>query len=291
MKHSEFDEMYLEAFIRTAVERHRIYVKRMAGAPKPWSDDVIYQDFFFCNLFRQYDKCSAWIIDNILPFERWDLIILYRFISAYHTYEGLQREGVPLDDLDAVHKYLQDHHTAGEVLFSGCFIRNPQLGRGRGPCKTFEVPFVIIDDIKKDGRFKEVFAQNTLESMVKYLRQFPATAGFMAYEYACDFEYTDYFNPTDKFTWANMGPGAQQGLSLVLHRTRYKKFSKSEWLHYIRLLLPLLMKAVRTEFPSELVSMREVEHWLCEFQKYVKYLEMKQIGHKVKHRKYDGGIQ
>lgn len=283
------DETYFESFIDTALERHGIYIRKEGGQQKPWTDNQIFRDYFFCNVFRQYDKCSKWIIENIVPLERWDALILYRFISAMPTFEIIKDHVKRLDDFNAVRDVLRAMKHEKKTIFSGCFIRNPQLGHGRGSAETHEVPFVIIDDIRRDGRIKDVIAQNSLESMVSYLRKFPATAGFMAYEYACDFEYTKFFNPTDKFTWANMGPGAQQGLGLIKARNRYSKFSKNEWLTNIRLILPVMQEAFSKCFPEETVSMREVEHWLCEFQKYVKYIGMRYDGIKVKHRKYDGG--
>lgn len=285
---SEFRPEFLEEFLSTAVERHRIYKKKEAGLPKPWTNNPVMRDFFFCNLFRQYDKCSKWIIEKIVPYGRWDLLILYRFISTYSTFKRLEGDEIPLDDMDKVHEYLKLLKSHGVPLFSGCFIRNPRIPGGW--TETHNVPFILIEEIKKVHGTPGPLSVNTLEGVVKELSKFPGTAGFMGYEYACDFAYAPgVFNPIDTMTWANMGPGAQKGMSLIIHGCSHKKFTFKEWISHAREILPLLKARVEKEFPEERVTMREVEHWLCEYQKYRKYFNVLRYGDKVKHRKYEGG--
>lgn len=289
---SNFKPEFLEAFLETAVERHRVYKKKEAGLPKPWTDNAVLRDFFFCNLFRQYDKCSKWIIEKVVPYGRWDLLVLYRFISTHSTFlclEEAERMGhIELDSLDDVEECLRQWKEDG-AIFSGCFIRNPSTSKGM--METYKAVFQHIEDIKKcEDHLQAVIRRNSLEELCAALKTVTGIAGFMSYEYACDFSYTDWFNPTDTMTWANMGPGAQRGMSILLTGNRYQKIPFNTWLSYARELLPLLKERVEKEFPEEVVTMREVEHWLCEFQKYCKYVSFSNGGDKVKHRKYNGGI-
>ena len=282
----EWNEDRLKGFINSAVERHRVYLKKEAGESKPWSEDPLYQKYFFCNVFRQYDKCSKWMIENILPYRRWDLIIVYRYISTYETFERL-KHNVPLDDIEKIHNYLREMYLGSERLFTGCFLRNPMVkGEVR---KAFQVPFYVVKEIKEDGGIKGAINLQSLELLVSYLCRFSATAGFMAYEYACDLEYTDYFNPEDKYTWCNKGPGAQQGLNLLTTGKRHGAMSQDKFLDGARELFGIMKSVFNKEFPNEDLSMREVEHWLCEFQKYLKYKEMHEQGAKCKFRHYRGG--
>ena len=75
-------------------------------------------------------------------------------------------------------------------------------------------------------------------------------------------------------------------MSLLLHGHRNDQMNQKKWMPLAQELLPIMKKEVEEVFPSEDVTMREVEHWLCEFQKYVKYINMVDTGTKVKHRKY-----
>lgn len=280
-----FNEQVLNMYIETALERHRIYKKKEAGLPKPWTTDPIYQQFFFCNLFRQYDKCSSWLIDNIIPLGRWDLIVLYRFISTYELFEEI-KANCALDDLEAIEKYLQVRKLQGS-MFNGCFLRNPRIDGGW--VETYRVPFFTIKAIREQEiSLKDFLEKGSLQDLCEFLKQFPGIGGFMSYEYACDLTYSDLFNPTDAMTWANMGPGAKKGMSLVKYGVPGRQMTQSEWLEDARKILPLLKQRVEAEFPEETVTMREVEHQLCEFQKYCKYLGVLSQGHKVKYRIYGG---
>ena len=282
-----FQPEILEEFLYTAKERHRIYRAKEQGLNRPWTEDPVLQNFFFCNLFRQYDKCSKWIIDNIVPFKRWDLLILYRFISTYETFVAIKEYGIPLDSMVGVREVLREWKSEGKTLFSSCFIRNPRIPGGW--TETYNVPFILTEEIKKNGELEEVLSHGSLELTVDFLSQFPGTAGFMGYEYACDFVYAGLLDPKDEMYWANMGPGARKGMSWLVYNHPDVMIHEDDWLHLARELLPIMKKYIEKEFVLEKVTMREVEHWLCEFQKYKKYQLSMTGGRKVKHRKYDGG--
>lgn len=280
-----FNENELHWFVQTALERHRIYKKKELREPKPWTSNEVFQQFFFCNLFRQYDKCTKWIIDNVTPYGRWDLIILYRFISTYELFEGIE-ETVDMSNLEEVEKYLCERRKLG-TMFSGCFLRNPRIKGGW--VETYQAPFIVIEQIRKvENMLKNFLETNSLQEMVGFLKQFPGIGGFMGYEYACDFAYTEMFNPTDKYTWANMGPGAQKGMSLLRYGSPEVKMKEDVWVSYAKELLVILKQWVESEFPEEDVSMREVEHWLCEYAKYRKYMGVLEHGYRVKYRHYGG---
>lgn len=282
-----FNEGYLQSYLDTAIERHRIYKHKEAGDPKPWSSDPVYQRFFFCNLFRQYDKCTDWIIQNVLWYERWDLIILYRFISTYELFEEI-KQTCALDDLKSIEAFLASKRALGHSMFNGCFLRNPRVDGGW--VKTYQVPFITIEAIRKDeSSLQKILETGGLQELCEFLKNYPGIGGFMAYEYACDLEYSEMFYPRDKYTWANMGPGARRGISLLLHGVPGVKVKESEWLESARELWKILKERVNKVFPGEEdVSMREVEHWLCEFQKYSKYRGVLSHGHRVKFRTYGG---
>lgn len=288
----EFKKEYLEKYINTAIERHHIYLLKEEGISKPWTNDPIFQNYFFCNVFRQYDKCSKWIIKNIMPLvdqdiKNWPLIILYRYISTYKIFEHIEYHN-DLDDINGVYNYLKKLHDFGEKIFNGCFIRNPRIKNGWVP--TYQVPFYLIKEIREVEHYLfECIKENSLESLTEFFSSFSATKGFMGYEYACDFEYTKHFNPEDKYSWCNKGPGAQRGLSWLVCGNSYNKFTEDQWIICTQKLYEILNKHFLIHFPSENISIREVEHWLCEFQKYMKYSVMyKNSKIKVKHRRYDG---
>src|SRR5688572_4087066 len=47
-------------------ERHSIYIKRSMGHKRPWTEDVILQQYKFTNVFRQLDKGTVWLTEHFI---------------------------------------------------------------------------------------------------------------------------------------------------------------------------------------------------------------------------------
>lgn len=55
----------IEAFFRDARERHAIYLRRSAGLQKPWTNDPVMRQYRITNVFRELDKTTVWIRENV----------------------------------------------------------------------------------------------------------------------------------------------------------------------------------------------------------------------------------
>jgi hypothetical protein len=45
--------------------RHDICLRKAHGDPPPWTDDPVLQRYSFCNVYREFDRQTLWIDDNI----------------------------------------------------------------------------------------------------------------------------------------------------------------------------------------------------------------------------------
>ena len=71
---------------------------------------------------------------------------------------------------------------------------------------------------------------------------------------------------TDIYTWANPGPGAVRGLSRIIDGAIGMRFSEEDanrWMRELQAQSPLYL----AEYMPQL-EMRDIEHTLCEFDKY-----------------------
>lgn len=91
-------EVY-DAYWRFAAERNAIFMKRVAGEPPPWTDDLILQRFKFCNTFRAADRVSQYLIREVIYGDRAaDLdaedtflrIFLFRLFSKESTWKAIE---------------------------------------------------------------------------------------------------------------------------------------------------------------------------------------------------------
>ena len=86
----------------------------------------------------------------------------------------------------------------------------------------------------------------------------------MSYELVTDLRHTYYLHDAeDIMTWANAGPGAMRGLNRIHGRDLDDTSKKHDWCHEMRELLNIAWMKYSLDF-----ELREIEHSLCEFDKY-----------------------
>ncbi len=121
-----------------------------------------------------------------------------------------------------------------------------------------------------------------LQALCEELKQFPYLGGFMSYEIACDLRYTYLLeDASDVDTWCNPGPGAKRGLNRLLGQPIGSGIPQEVWDKQTKRLLAKL----RRKYPKmPRFEMREIEHSLCEYDKYDRMLFNE--GHAK--RRYDG---
>lgn len=274
----------LERFWYWIGERHAIYERRKLKRPKPWTDDEILQSFFFTNPYREHDKVTVWFKRRIR--DPWGMAprvllatVIFRWFNYIPTGEVLAKQGLLRDwkKRDAL-KVLGKIRDEGGQVFTGAFMINSPGGRPK-----LEAICDRIDNVWKDRsaliQFAEANARSSdcsLEALHSYFRGYDGLGGFMAYEIVCDLRYTYLLaSAIDKETWCNPGPGAIRGIYRVLDRDFEKGNNAGsppkpkDWVEQTQKLLALTQHRF-PDFPH--FEMREIEHSLCEFDKYERLL-------------------
>jgi len=251
-------------FFTTARERYQIFLRRRRGEPPPWTDSQTFQRWRFCNVFREHDRTTEWVRENIRD-PLWDqqrvvtAMALARLTNRISTMEKLHEAGL-------FHNW--DARRAIEVMDS-CHSVVTGAYRINTPASRSKVHGVawIVDGVHEIEAVVWENAKN-LQSTWQMLQSVPYVGGFIAYEITSDLRWTSMLKDApDVLTWANPGPGAIQGLSILDHDLRFSNKATSR----ITMMQHLLsLSQHHTYWPSEWPSweMREVEHWLCEFAKW-----------------------
>src|SRR5258708_3861181 len=80
-----------------AAERQAILDRRVAGAARPWTHDLILQTFKFCNVYRAVDRVSQYMIREVAcsaepvePVDRLFQIVAFRTFSKIETWRGVR---------------------------------------------------------------------------------------------------------------------------------------------------------------------------------------------------------
>ena len=280
-----------DEFFRYAIERHRIYMRRQACVPKPWTDDPVLQTSRFTNVYRELDRTTVWFRENVRDRLRMEVEVLlatvvFRWFNRTTTGEALflQRDvegesafalfldrGEPGILRDAILRYC-----GSGPYVTGAYTINT-ISAPRGLSKLDGVINLIGQwmDLHKDWRtFAEgMAATGSMESFCDWVRS-PCLGEFMAYEVACDLRWTILLERApDINTWANVGPGALRGLNRIHGRPVAQGAPQSRTLAEMRDLL----EASREAWPEgpgwPAWELREVEHTLCEWDKYQRVKE------------------
>jgi hypothetical protein len=265
-------------FFEFAQERHNIYLRRFCHAPNPygegpnggpWTDDPILQEYRFTNVYRELDKTTIWFRNNIRePFrDKKDVLlatIAFRWFNRISTGRILDDQMMfSYWDSDEARKLLQG---ISPVVTAAYIIKTPN-----GMNKLDGVLWCIDQCADDIGRmYREMCESNSLERSWEILKEMPFMGPFMAYEVITDLRHTHILeNATDIMTWANPGPGCRRGISrlLGLDKDYFRSGKTDEIMSHMQLLLAQSQDYIPDMPPWE---MREVEHTLCEFDKYLR---------------------
>jgi hypothetical protein len=293
----------IDRFFAYLVERESVRIRReVLRLPRPWTGDPILQKYRFCNVYREDDKTTRWFRDHVRDSlqTRPEVLlatVLFRWFNRIATGEaifcqtGIYHSGIST----AWGEFLRVMRERGEVKTSVLRHAITSYVGERGPYVTgaYMIPTHMVPGSlpKLEGVLKlvEWFAEtdweNFAESMLS-LRSEPWTLAeawgvlkdhrgfgpFMAYEVVTDLWWTDLLGDApDAWTWANPGPGAKRGLDRIHGRDLRRSVPRDQQIREMRELLA----EARTRWPSSILgvsqapwTMREVEHGLCEFDKY-----------------------
>jgi hypothetical protein len=253
----------VEGFFYYINERHSITLKRSIGESFPWTDDEILQTYSFCNVFRELDKVTVWIRENWkepyadhpnLPFA----MAVARQINWPDT---LQEIGFPEHwNPERVKAIMQSRLDRKEKVYTGAYMLTGTLGG----TKVEQTIDKILTPLYESP--PQIIPYSLEETWKKYL-PYPGFSGFMAYEVVTDLRHSKYLeNADDIMTWANAGPGAKRGLNRIHGRPLEQTIKAKQLTEEMKELLAVSGDYLLDVVPD--LEMREIEHCLCEYDKY-----------------------
>jgi hypothetical protein len=286
----KLNEENLELLFHWITERYSIHLKKdVQKLPKPWTKDPILLKYKFCNVRREQDKESKWLINNIalnhkISYENKLLnIIVFRFFNKHETSEIIH----PLDFRKINYQLLAEKFASyaqvhpSYVYFSNAFYMsgpkgaaNRKFGR-QGDIKIKIIKLVasyegIVERIKKAKTQKEVF---------DVLQSYDGIGYFLAYQIFVDFTYIPEF-PFSENEFTIAGPGCRKGLQLIFDD--FDGMTYEEALFWLRDNQDNVFKKFGYE-PSEVFSdlpieerylnLMAIEGCHCEISKYIRALK------------------
>jgi hypothetical protein len=268
------------------VERERIRVKKEAGEPRPWTEDMILQHHFFCNLRREDDKVSKWIKINWRdPHENdpdlWFALLVARR-GTNHT-ETLEELGYPVPwDPSKFKTILRDRKARGEKTLNTQAYQ--LVVPGHKGTQSQLLADIVLSPIWEQRINLRPVENEALASYHARLSKTKNIGPWFSSQIIADLKYTKWLRGArDWWTFVVPGPGSVRGLNRVnglpwltsMSTTKQGTRSKGGFWRMIDMTLAEQLQwanevnQLRQELKLEKVlDAQDMQGCLCEFNRY-----------------------
>ncbi len=253
-------------FTTFVIERHSIYLRRAAGQLKPWTTDPIFQQYRFCNVYRELDTVTQWLAANWRKPHSADQYLWFAMVVArlINRPDALAEAGYPVPwHSERWVKVLDARKQRGDRVFNGAYMIRGVESNGRS-----KVQYLAEDVLTPIwSKRKEFPAHDTLSRTHEWLMDQYGLGSFLAAQVVADVKYTPLLNKaTDWHTWAAPGPGSTRGLSRLMDLDVKTPWAPEEWLQHLQDLRSQLNTKISKAW--EPLHAQDVQNCLCEFDKY-----------------------
>lgn len=269
-----------QALVNFMQARYIIYRKRCEGIEKPWSKDPIFQQYRFCNIFRESDKVTTWIANNwrqpnASDPDLWFAMVVARLINWPNT---LERIGYPVpwnrsEFLDCITRLREPNDTA-KVYTGAYMVRSDKMPK-------HEYLANILDEMW--GARKELRPQRD-DLLYEFYTKLVGCRGlgsFMAAQVVADMKYVPVMgHSVDWWTFAASGPGSRRGLNRVMNKPLTAPWKEPSW----HANLIALKAKVHDRWGGLVMHAQDLQNCLCEFDKY----ERVRLGQGTPKQRYPG---
>ena len=278
----------MATFLLFVHERQNIWQRKYEGSATLTMNPV-FAEMWFTNVYRELDRGTQYFRKNIMETimsERKnsnvidvEIIekvlfksIIYRLINEIKTFQAFG--GIPNpDNLPSFIQFLEAcHGKHGSKVFTAA---HQNIGLRR-LLETFKF---VQENLKQLVRsVTENANKGTLRGVFHVLLSIPNVGDFFSYQITCDLlEAKVLGKKISDDQWTCLGPGAKNGLKKLFGHERIS--SKKEELKLSRIVRDLCdtngggsgFEALNINFPTLLnkpLSLKNVEHSLCEYDKY-----------------------
>lgn len=312
----------LRRFAAFVSERHAIYLRRQVLADNgpgfplqygsdphleaweaggknsgTWEDgyltaDPVLQRYRFCNVYRELDRVTVWVRENIRqPYadhpNLWMMLAMARTINWPPTLQMLmdlaKDDGAewPLDeryDPEAVGRAMDHAKQTGNKVYTGAYMIRAESNPDKPWCSWTKQRYIAcvvlgLPWAEMGGWVRLLEATvppaRSLQSAWERIQSYTGWGPFMAYQWVVDMRWTRYLDEArDIGSWAALGPGSRRGLNRLYGRPVGTVLRQPDGLtEMLELRAALCCPGVLASWVP-LPELSDVQNCLCEWDKY-----------------------
>lgn len=266
-----------DTYWRFAAKRQDLFMRRVAGASPPWSDDPVLAEHRFTNAYRAADRVSQYLIRHVIyegtqaADEVYFRTLLFKLFNRIDTWEYLvSKLGTPSwrrFDYERYAKLLDAMIGRGERVYSAAYIMpSPAFGSERKHRNHLR----LLEHMMRDGAPRRVAEAQSLQEVFELLRGYPSLGGFLAFQFTIDLNYSELIDFSE-MDFVVPGPGARDGIRKCFGDTA--GLSESDIIRLVAERASVEFKRLGLEFqtlwgrPLQLI---DCQNLFCEVDKYAR---------------------
>ena len=269
-------------------ERESIRLRRLAGAPPPWTSDPILQIYKFCNIRRRDDRVSQWVLNHViaLPTPEGSLGLLYMgmflALCRWNNWPPTIQEILDTKLWPTVYpqwhemgKLIDARRARKEKAWTGSYICRAERAIdghdfgdwGKGAYVTRIVIQREMNLAAQDLRV--ALRTNTRQAVATVLQRCYGWGSFMAGQVVDDWSWTPLLkDATDHYTWAPQGPGSIRGLNRLNGLLLTHRWKDDDYLAELRELRSEVLEELGPKYAD--LSLHNLSNCLCEVDKFLR---------------------
>ncbi|KAL4075925.1 hypothetical protein V8B97DRAFT_1863210 [Scleroderma yunnanense] len=280
-----------DTFWRFAAERQVIDERRRSGQSPPWTEDPILQNHKFCNTFRILDRGCQFLVTEVIEEGPQSLeevtfrVLLFSLYTNPKTYETLRKTIHPFTWKEYkranYEKVLRQLYNERSAIYTGAYQKPaPDLGFPEAFMNHLAFMEVLMQELPDRLNKAEYMAD-----VFEWLRTFKSIGDFTAYQLLLNMSYSNVMNFSE-YDFVVISIGSRRGLqrcfngniprSVEVDLVRWMQLSQKD--HFLR--LGLMFNGLGDE--CRLMMLCDIEHTLCELDKYIRICDKPSKGHPFK---------
>lgn len=214
-----FPTPVFDTYWRFAAARQAIYLARLQGVGEPWSDDPIFRNYRFTNVYRAADRVSQYLIQNVIygsavpddPENVVFRVLLFKLFNRISTWRTLEQEmgAIEWTTFDfSRYCYALDSAAKDGPIYSAAYLMPPPKLGERSKHRNH---LRLLEQIMRDGFPRLVASSTTLTAIYERLIKYPSVGRFLGFQYTVDLNYTPLVAASEN-EFVVAGPGACDGI-------------------------------------------------------------------------------
>lgn len=204
-----------------ACERQNIFWKKKNGESAPWTNDLILQEYKFCNSYRVNDRVSQYLLKNVIyndkNYSSEDMlfrILLFKLFNKESTWELFLKHFGDITlktfHIQKYSKVLEKAISNGIKIYNDAYISC--ANKAFGYHRKHDNHLALIDKMFNQDKIQNRLTEcKTMEEAFHIIKSYPLIGNFMAYQLVTDINYSEVVNwKEDEFTV--VGPGSLRGI-------------------------------------------------------------------------------